>query len=783
MSPVIDQRLLSIQADPQQIRSISDFTDSLVRELSAAEGTAAKALMRELLADGLRRALDLSGAEPKRRFLEALSANIHKFPLQEQQSLARVHPVEISSEYRNLQSFVEDPAPEDEPSATLAGAGAGAAGASTGAAGTPAPAAGAATTAPPAEAPQPVAPPPGCPAMAELRRRLAALPLRPGAAAEELSARILQDEEAARAGMGADPRARRAFFGELRLNLFKFPERKQRELVEHFQELRVEVARLVATMTLEISRWLDEEKVAEQRGSMVALLSKLGALFQAVLSAPFSATFKHLGSAEKKGKEAFLLTIALCLRTCQERRFTETKEIGDQAGQLRRQFFYVEGYGELMEDWLQNRIRQFNEEEFPQRVTAVLSTSMSSVVARLQRTLRPGRWLSLTDVQLEEDIFALFLDDTFPRHVLTAVSIAGMLRKVVAHGGAEFHVYGGIVRWPPPRQAPGAALPQDPIEAALLEVLHRFPPFPPLKRSGPGTFIFGRVEVEFFLREGELVSRVARADGGPPQEAAASDFFARHGPKEFPDAAAAALQPLGQLPQGAHSTTIEPTAVALPGLQAGLAGGGSPRQLGQVVLPVAFPPQLPTCLSTAPGVQATSSGLNPPVPTAAVPYGPGSCTGPVAGPRAVPPRVVPGLPGLGAPPPPPLLAPDSGRVGDLGLSSLPRGPSSFARPLTPGDGTGLGPPVPGGGGVPSSMTLPGTGPNTTLLFPPGQPLGGARFEPYPSAHSNGSSVPAGPLLFGGVVAPALVGLAPAHLSATQPEVLAAGKFGLDDDEI
>ncbi|CAL1144096.1 unnamed protein product [Cladocopium goreaui] len=62
-----------------------------------------KELTRELLADGLRRALDMLGETPKKQFLEILAANIHKFALQEQYSLSRVYPVEISRVLRHVE--------------------------------------------------------------------------------------------------------------------------------------------------------------------------------------------------------------------------------------------------------------------------------------------------------------------------------------------------------------------------------------------------------------------------------------------------------------------------------------------------------------------------------------------------------------------------------------------------------------------------------------------------------------------------------------------------------
>eukprot|EP00747_Dinoflagellata_sp_TGD_P014589 gnl/TRDRNA2_/TRDRNA2_123554_c1_seq1.p1 gnl/TRDRNA2_/TRDRNA2_123554_c1~~gnl/TRDRNA2_/TRDRNA2_123554_c1_seq1.p1 ORF type:complete len:353 (-),score=50.02 gnl/TRDRNA2_/TRDRNA2_123554_c1_seq1:73-1131(-) len=215
-----------------------------------------------------------------------------------------------------------------------------------------------------------------------------------------------------------------------------------------------------------------------------------------------------------------------------------------------------------MEDWLNNRLKQFNE-EFVQRAAAVVGTGDPALASRLKRTFRPGRWVSLRDAQLEEDLRALFLDDTFPRHMITPVAISRVLHKVSSLGIGDFHIYADIARLPPTSRPPLRALPVDELEAALVEVLHRLPEFPTLRRVRSGVYLFGGTEVELFLRGNELISRSARA-GGQSQEMPAEDFFARVGPEEFPLAASMAVQTSGQSPHGAPITVIEPALQTAP---------------------------------------------------------------------------------------------------------------------------------------------------------------------------------------------------------------------------
>eukprot|EP00927_Polykrikos_kofoidii_P070675 TRINITY_DN67087_c0_g1_i1.p1 TRINITY_DN67087_c0_g1~~TRINITY_DN67087_c0_g1_i1.p1 ORF type:complete len:784 (-),score=149.98 TRINITY_DN67087_c0_g1_i1:78-2429(-) len=587
MGMLLDQRALTIQADTNQIRSVCEFTDSLVRELQTAEGTPDKSILRELLAKSLRRALEIAGLEPRKRFLDALTANIHKFPLQEQQSLARVYPVEISSEYRNLQSFVQ----EDESLPGSVGATAAVSGPASGASG-------------PAVVSQPhhkthgvdaaAASSSCCPGapniVEEVRRRFSALTARQGPSTDEVQKKLLS-EDFGTALKTAEPKARASFFSDLRLNLFKFGDDAQREFVERFPELHAEVARLIDSMTQEISRWLDEERIASQRGSTMAVLEKLRALFQAILSAPFLSAFKHLSSAEKRGKEAFLLKVALCLRACDGKSFSGDLE--DCAARLRKQFFYVEGYGELMEEWLQSRIKQFND-EFVQKVVAATgdASNLPSVLSRLRRTFRPGRWLSLSDPQLEDDLYALFLHESFPRHILTKASIIRMLRRVSSCGGTDVHIYGTIARFPSQKLIPASAPPHDAVEASLLEVLQRFPPFPSLKRLRPGVYRFGSLEVQFVIRSTTLHAQAHRG-GVALEEVLAEELFSHHGPQEFPLAAESALQSSSQLPHGTPTTSIEANLPALPAppVQSSMPSSVSPQLPQHQLTPQHLPPQ------------------------------------------------------------------------------------------------------------------------------------------------------------------------------------------------
>lgn len=582
LGPVVllDQRFLSLRADPVQLQSIATFVDSLIHELHAAEGTPPKTLIRELVAKSLLKALDIGGDELRARFLDALTTSIHKFPLQEQQALARVYPVEISSEYRNLVSFVGD-ALEDAPAMVV------------GdddddvvvVAENRPPEAAAALLAAPEQAVSSATSAANA-TLEATRQSLGQLPaasssgisgftvVAPGAA--ELQQRLLEDQFA-RWVQEADVRSRSAFFSDLRLNLFKFSEEGQHVLLNRFAELRADVVRLVESMTQEISRWLDEEQRAARQGQSEQMVPKLRQILKATLSVPFLATFRHLGIMDQKVvKEAFLLRIALFLRTCQEHRYYSQPELGEQSLQLRRHFFHVEGHGELMDDWLQWRLRQLNE-EFVQRAATALGRNAPAVAMRLRQLFRPGCWILLTDPQLEEELHALFTDAHFPRHVLTLESISKVLADVSSGCGLRIDTYLDVARLEPPSKAPYAgAPPQIPAEVAMLELLHHFPPFPPMRRLRPGCFRFGRTEVEVELRSsGDLLARARRADGRV-EELSAAAFFLRFGAEEFPSATSTAVELSRRLPNGPSPTMIEDPDLLLVGAGEGFAGLGLP---------------------------------------------------------------------------------------------------------------------------------------------------------------------------------------------------------------
>eukprot|EP00435_Cladocopium_sp_Y103_P025284 s1935_g6.t1 len=425
-------------------------------------------------------------------------------------------------------------------------------------------------------------------ALSELRRMLAALPQKPGISAEEFVAKV-KDEESSQALKAVNARTRSAFFAEVRQSLYRFSEASQKELVEFFTELKTEVVKLVDSMTQEISVWLDEERVAsawQNHAKQASLRIQAQNLFQAVLSASFQASFKQIGSGAKRAKEAFLLQTAVCLKTGAEKLYWDSVPgLLDLAAQMRRSFFYVEGYGELMEDWLQSRTTQINQ-EFLQRGTAVLGSNFSEVVSRLRQIFRPGRWMFLSDPQVEGDLITLFLEDSIPRHVLSMTSMTKLLELVGSNGGDDFHIYNDIVRLPP--LAPPPCLgPQDLTESALLEVLKRLPCFPPLQRLPGGRYRFGRMEVVFQLTATELAAQVLSSPLPVPEVLRALDFFVQFGPQEYPTATVDAVKASDQLMCG--TTKILDLNAPMPPLP-NLGSLGFQMPLGAPITPLGLGP-------------------------------------------------------------------------------------------------------------------------------------------------------------------------------------------------
>ncbi|OLQ13087.1 hypothetical protein AK812_SmicGene2947 [Symbiodinium microadriaticum] len=312
------------------------------------------------------------------------------------------------------------------------------------------------------------------------------------------------------------------------------------------------------------------------------LLAQVKALFQAVQSPPFQATFRHLTGGAKRAKEAFLLQAGLCLKKGSQNNYWDQPELSELAGKLRRSFFYVEGYGELMDDWLQSRVKKLNE-DFLQRAVTMLGNSLPAVLTRLRQIFRPGRWIFLCDPRLESDLINLFDED--------------------------FHIYNDIVR-SPPLQAPLSSGPMDLIESALMEVLRRLPGFPPLLRlPGPGHYRFGRVEVLFQLAGTDLAARVLSSPSAAPtgEVLRAVDFFVQFGPQEFPNAAVEAVQ-------SSDSMHLCPT-TGIQDVGAPLTAPGLIRPpMSFAVAPMALPAPGPPAQPLAPMVPGMAVGLAPPAP-------------------------------------------------------------------------------------------------------------------------------------------------------------------------
>ncbi|CAE7503775.1 unnamed protein product [Symbiodinium necroappetens] len=345
------------------------------------------------------------------------------------------------------------------------------------------------------------------------------------------------------------------------------------------------------------------------------LLAQVKALFQAVQSPPFQATFRHLTGGAKRAKEAFLLQAGLCLKKGSQNNYWDQPELSELAGKLRRSFFYVEGYGELMDDWLQSRVKKLNE-DFLQRAVTMLGNSLPAVLTRLRQIFRPGRWIFLCDPRLESDLINLFDEDTFPRHVLTSTTITQVLERVPALGGDDFHIYNDIVR-SPPLQAPLSSGPMDLIESALMEVLRRLPGFPPLLRlPGPGHYRFGRVEVLFQLAGTDLAARVLSSPNAAPtgEVLRAVDFFVQFGPQEFPNAAVEAVQ-------SSDSMHLCPTTgiqdVGAPLTAPGLIRPPMSFAVAPMALPAPGPPAQPLAPMAVPGMAV---GLAPPAPVPMIPF-------------------------------------------------------------------------------------------------------------------------------------------------------------------
>jgi len=339
------------------------------------------------------------------------------------------------------------------------------------------------------------------------------------------------------------------FLRELRTNLSKFSPEDQRAISLGVDGLDHEIISLLDMSGNELSKWLEFVKKQNwPANSMTQLIP----LLKSILSLPFGTAFKNMPTT-KTGitkKESFLLIMAICL-TEAARRFN-TVEVVQNIKDLRHHFFFVEAHGDLMESWLKNRIKVVNE-EFLQSATKVTSDTKnhSALLARLQLVLRPGKWTSLEEWAVEQELVTLFGSRTTPQHAVTPQTLA---RALTLLGTPEnIHIYETIARIPTTRDEKRPE-PRSPDER-FKRCLEAYPEQLPFNLSPYGAHKFGNLDITLQEHPDGRLQVAFGDEHGQWREMGADDFIQEYGPKQAPNATTDALHATKLAPSSGASST------------------------------------------------------------------------------------------------------------------------------------------------------------------------------------------------------------------------------------
>eukprot|EP00397_Hematodinium_sp_SG-2012_P027315 GEMP01028694.1.p1 GENE.GEMP01028694.1~~GEMP01028694.1.p1 ORF type:complete len:691 (+),score=151.96 GEMP01028694.1:175-2247(+) len=340
---------------------------------------------------------------------------------------------------------------------------------------------------------------------------------------------------------------RTTFLRELRTNLVKFAPDDQRAICQHVEGLDLEIIKLLDILGSELSKWLE---FAKKQNWPPHAMPRLISLLKSILAVPFGVAFKNMPttSAAIATKESFLLVMAICL-THASRRF-ENAEVVHLIEELRHQFFYVQSHGDLMESWLKNRIKVVNE-EFLLSATKMTANAKNhaALLARLQLVLTPGKWTSLEEWAVEQELVTLFGSGTTPQHAVIPQTLAKALSLLgVPH---NVHIFDTIARIPTTRDEKRQE-PRGPDER-FKRCLEAYPTQLPFILSPYGAHKFGNLDITLQeLPDGGL--QVAFGDEhGRWRELDADHFIQEYGPRQAPTASYEAVHgrppPLNYLSQ------------------------------------------------------------------------------------------------------------------------------------------------------------------------------------------------------------------------------------------